>query len=147
MTDWEEKNVVDAISQKQERNRVKVKSLADIISKKLSDTSGLQFARDARYRCLTCLDTAWVSIWSPETIAAAIATEGQPERWATCMAKCTCENGIQEPTHFTKGPRAGEPIPVFGDQEWHINAKGPDAKAQACMAQPIVDHPNYYDEF
>lgn len=84
--------------------------------------------------CEECEDTGHVSIWHPDTVRDAMI---DPDRtiWRKCAVLCTCDKIDVMGTHWPKKwnvANAGKPLPVFGDQPWHINARHPDAKAKAA---------------
>lgn len=62
---------------------------------------------DVAFDCPKCDDTGFISTFH----------EDRPhKRYATV---CGCRASLTRATHFTRGPREGQPIPVFGEKEWH----------------------------
>jgi hypothetical protein len=106
------------------------------------------YKREHRYKCLDCMDYGLVSIWQPRTLVQA-ATDVDSLReidWRECVVLCKCAAAERYAQVFGgRGPRAGKPIPVFGDAEWHIQSRLPDSRAKAVMYQHKPD--NYNDEF
>ena len=100
-------------------------------------------SRHISFRCLECEDTGFVSVWTPATIKSAIQ---DPDNtiWRSCAVLCCCEAADTKATHWPeRSKRRGAPLPVFGQQPWHINTRWRDAKTRACAYR----HPsNGFDE-
>jgi hypothetical protein len=130
---------------------VPVNPIQRSITQRYGDIQGLKFGREQRYFCAECHDGGWVKIFRPEVIEKAIVDPDLVEIWATCLTVCSCKirpEGQEQdfPLEFREGPRAGKPIPVFGEAWWHINANHPDAKAQAAMLEKPKPE-GYVEEF
>lgn len=106
------------------------------------------YRREQRYRCLDCRDYGWVDIWKPSTVIKAVVDVDTMSEfdWQECVVLCKCAASDRNAQVFGgRGRRAGQPIPVFGDQPWHIQSRLPDSRAKAAMYQHKPD--NYNDEF